>query len=331
MTSRTHETAPAWLIWAALIIVYVVWGSTYLAIRVVVETMPPLLSGSARFIVAGLVMYAALVARGGPGVVRLTRHELLGVTFVGVALLLGGNGLVMLGERDVPSGLAALVIAIVPLWVVLLRLLFREHIRAGTLVGVLVGFAGVAVLVLPNGGTGSVALVGMLMLIVAGASWAVGSYYSRRLALPRDPLVSTAAQMIMGGIALAVAGALTGEIGLVQPRLFSGESVLSLLYLVVFGSLVGYTAYTWLLQNTSISKVSTYAYVNPVVALFLGWAILSEEITPAIAVGGAMIVAAVGLVIRTESRPSEDAGALEAPPAQVALPDEARPAVERQA
>jgi drug/metabolite transporter (DMT)-like permease len=322
MSRHTAESAPAWMIWGALVVVYVVWGSTYLAIRVVVDTMPPLLSGSWRFLVAGIILYALLVMRSGPRVLRLSRAELIGATAVGWALLVGGNGLVMAGERDVPSGLAALIIAIVPLWVVLLRLVFREQIRWGTLFGVLIGFAGVAVLVVPRGIDGSIALGGMLMLIVAGASWAVGSYYSRRLALPSDPLVSTAAQMLAGGVGLAAAGVLTGELELLQPAAFSSESVVSLLYLVVFGSLVGYTAYTWLLQNTTISKVSTYAYVNPVVALFLGWAILREEITASIIVGGLMIVVAVGLVIRTETRPREDVGALEAPPAHAALPDE---------
>jgi len=316
------ERAPAWLIWAALLVVYVVWGSTYLAIRLVVETMPPLLSGSGRFIIAGLLIYAVLVLRHGPRVLRLSRRELAASAFVGLALLLGGNGLVMLGERDVASGLAALIIAVVPLYVVLLRLLFAEPVRRGTLLGVLVGFAGVAVLVLPSGTDGGAELVGMLMLIAAGASWAVGSYYSRRLELPRDPFLNTAAQLLLGGIGLGVAGVLTGELGLLQPERFSTESVVSLLYLILFGSILAYTAYTWLLQVTSVSKVSTYAYVNPVVALLLGWAILNEEIGLSVIVGGAMIVLAVGLVIRTEARPAEHVGALDAPPAQAAPTDE---------
>ncbi|CAN5762320.1 drug/metabolite exporter YedA [soil metagenome] len=315
-----QERAPEWLIWGALIVVYVVWGSTYLAIRLVVETMPPLLSASGRFLVAGLLIYAVLVLRHGPRVMRLTRPELIGSTFVGLALLLGGNGLVMLGERDVPSGLAALIIAVVPLWVVVLRLLFAEPVRRGTLLGVLVGFAGVGVLVVPRWAGGEVALEGMLMLIVAGASWALGSYYSRRLTLPADPFVSTAAQLVLGGLGLAVAGLLTGELGLLRPERFSSESVISLLYLVFFGSILAYTAYTWLLQVTSVSKVATYAYVNPVVALLLGWAILAEEIGPSMIVGGAMIVVAVGLVIRTESRPRDYAAALAAPPAPLATP-----------
>jgi drug/metabolite transporter (DMT)-like permease len=324
-----HERAPAWLIWSALIVVYVVWGSTYLAIRLVVETMPPLLSGSGRFLVAGALMSAFLILRHGPSVLRLSRQEWLGSAFVGLALLLGGNGLVMLGERDVPSGLAALIIAVVPLWVVVLRLLFAEQVRRGTVLGVLVGFAGVGVLVVPRGAGGEVALEGMLMLVAAGASWALGSFYSRRLTLPPNPFVSTAAQLVLGGLGLAVAGVLTGELGLLRPERFSTESVVSLLYLVFFGSVLAYTAYTWLLQVTSVSKVSTYAYVNPVVALLLGWAILAEEIGVSMIVGGAMIVVAVGLVVRTESRSRDDVGALQAPPAQAALPEQERAGADR--
>ena len=302
-TAHAGDRAPAWRIWLALLVVYVVWGSTYLAIAVVVDTMPPLLSASVRHLIAGVLLFAVLAARHGPGVIRLSRAELIGSAFVGLALLLGGNGLVMLAERDVPSGLTALIIAIVPLWVVLLRLAFGERVGRGTLLGVAVGFAGVAVLVVPDGLSGSGSLVGTLFLVLAGISWAFGSYYSRRLRLPANPFVSTAAQLLLGGLGLAVAGVATGEASLVEPARFSPESVLALGYLVVFGSLLGYTAYTWLLQATSVSKVATYAYVNPVVAIFLGWLVLNEQITATIVVGGAMIVLSVGLVVRTESRP----------------------------
>jgi drug/metabolite transporter (DMT)-like permease len=322
MTARADDRAPAWLIWSALLVVYIVWGSTYLAIRLVVETMPPLLAGSGRFLVAGLLVYTALVIRHGPGVLRLRRDELIGAGFVGLCLLLGGNGLVMLGERDVPSGMAALIIAVVPLWVVVLRLAFSERVRGGTLIGVLVGFAGVAVLVLPGGAGGSMATAGTLMLIGAGASWAIGSYYSARLELPSDPFVSTGAQLILGGLGLGAAGLLSGELGLMQFERFSAESILSLLYLIFFGSILAYTAYTWLLQATTVSKVATYAYVNPVVAIALGWAILNEQITLAIVIGGVMIVLAVGLVVRTESRSARETPAVAAPPAQAALPEE---------
>lgn len=314
--TAARQSAPGWLVWAALIVVYVVWGSTYLAIRLVVETMPPLLTASGRFVIAGLIIYGVLLARRGPGALRPSRAELRGSAFVGVALLLGGNGLVMLGERDVPSGLAALIIAVVPLWVVLLRVLFGERIRVGTLIGVLVGFTGVAVLVVPRGVTGSVAPVGMLMLVAAAASWAIGSYYSQRVALPRDPFVATATQLVLGGLGLGVAGVLAGELGLLQVAAFSDRSIVAFVYLVTFGSILAYTAYTWLLQNAPVSQVATYAYVNPVVAIVLGWWVLAEEINPSMVVGGAMIVLAVGLVVRTESRPSAPVGALEVEPSR---------------
>jgi drug/metabolite transporter (DMT)-like permease len=321
-----HPPSPArapagGLIWAALGIVYVVWGSTYLAIAMVVDTMPPLLSGGFRFIVAGLAIAAFLAWRLGRASLRLTRDQVIGSSFVGLALLLGGNGLVMLGERDVPTGLAALIIAVVPLWVVLLRLLFGEHVRRGTLLGVVVGFVGVGILVLPGGLAGDVHLPGALMLVVAGASWAVGSYYSKRLALPANPFTSTAAQMLAGGAALIVVGVLAGELGMLAGGArFATESIAALVYLVVFGSIIAFSAYTWLLQHAPVSKVATYAYVNPVVALFLGVLVRDETIGAAIVIGAAMIVVAVGLVIRTESRPRVSVGALDAPPMQGALP-----------
>jgi drug/metabolite transporter (DMT)-like permease len=301
---RSDRQAPEWKIWLALAIIYVVWGSTYLAIWLVVETMPPLLSAGVRFGLAGVVLLGVVALRNGWRALLLRRAEIYGAAFVGVTLLLGGNGLVMLGERDVPSGLAALIIAVVPLWVIVLRLLFRESVHRGTLVGVVFGFSGVAVLVLPRGMSGSVPIEGMLMLVAAGASWSVGSYYSKRLSLPLDPLTSTGAQMVLGGGALLAAGLIAGELGLVVPEAFSDASLISLLYLVVFGSILAYTAYTWLLQATSVSRVATYAYVNPVVAVFLGWWLLDEEVGLSIVTGAAMIVVAVALVIRTEARPA---------------------------
>ena len=311
--------ASAWLVWAALLVIYVVWGSTYLAIALVVQTMPPLLAASFRFVLAGLIMAGFLLLRRGPRALRLTRAELAGSAFVGLALLLGGNGMVMLGQRSVPSGLAALIIAVVPLWVVVLRLVFGERVARGTLVGVAVGFAGVAVLVVPRGISGTVELAGMLLLVAAAASWAVGSYWSNRLSLPRDPFTSTAAQLVTGGIGLAVVGLAAGELGLLERAQFSSASVIGLVYLVSFGSILAYTAYTWLLQHAPVSKVATYAYVNPVVALLLGVLVLNEEVGLTMVIGGAMIVVAVGMVIRTEARPRRSVGALEAPPAQAAL------------
>jgi drug/metabolite transporter (DMT)-like permease len=313
--ARPDRHAPEWQIWAALVTVYVVWGSTYLAIRVMVGTMPPLLSAGARFIIAGLLLFGYLGIRGGIGALRFSRGEWLGAGFVGLALLLGGNGLVVLGEREVPSGLAALLVAIVPLAVIVLRVIFGERVTGGTLVGVMAGFAGVAVLIVPRGMDGSVALGGMLMLVVAASSWSIGSYFSKRVELPHRPLASTGAQMVVGGIGLTVAGVLSGEIGLAQPQRFSTDSVLAFLYLIVMGSVVGYSAFTWLLQHAPVSQVSTYAFVNPVVAIFLGWALLNEDVNLTMILGAAMIVVSVGLTIRTESRAARQIAAARSHPA----------------
>jgi drug/metabolite transporter (DMT)-like permease len=289
------------MIWAGLAVIYLVWGSTYLFIRIAVQTMPPLLTAGARFILAGLIIYAALALRRGPHRLRVSRAELLGSTLVGVALIAGGNGLVMLAERDVASGLAALIIGSEPLWIIVFRKLAGERVGAGTLVGVVVGFAGVALLVLPSGSSGGAQALGVLLLVLAAVSWATGSFFSQRIALPRDPLLSTAAQMITGGLLVTVAGVLTGELVGLDPANFSQESVIAFVYLLVFGSLLAFTAYTWLLQKAPIQQVSTYAYVNPVVAVFLGWLVLAEEITPIIIAGAALIVASVAFVVRKES------------------------------
>lgn len=307
-SARPNRLAPEWQIWTALLIVYVVWGSTYLAIRVVDETMPPLLAAGARHVSAGVIIFALLLVTKGPGALRLSRAEWFGAGFVGLALLLGGNGLVMLGERDVPSGLAALIIAVVPLFVVLLRRVFGERVASGTYVGVLGGFVGMAVLIVPHGVSGETNVVAMLMLVGASLSWAIGSYFSTRLRLPRDPLASTGAQMLVGGTSLAIVGTLAGEWGLVQVDRFSTDSVVALVYLIVFGSVVAYTAYTWVLQHATVSRVSTYAYVNPVVAIVLGALILNETVDVWILLGAAIIVIAVALVIRAEAKraPTED-------------------------
>jgi drug/metabolite transporter (DMT)-like permease len=254
--------------------------------------------------------------RKGVSSLRLTRAEWLGSGFVGLALLLGGNGLVMLGERDVPSALAALIIAVIPLYVVALRFFFGERVPALTALGVAIGVIGVAVLVVPRGIDGSVQLGGMLLLLLAPVSWSIGTYFSKRVDLPRDPLVNTGAQMIAGGAGLFVTGLALGEFGLVQPERFTTDALLNFAYLVVFGSVLAYTAYTWLLQHTSVSRVATYAFVNPVVAIVLGAALLSEEINATMLIGAAMIVVAVAVVVRTEQRQAPVAkGALEANPA----------------
>jgi drug/metabolite transporter (DMT)-like permease len=297
--ARSHS----WLVWAALWIVYIVWGSTYLAIRVTVRTLPPLMSAGIRFVIAGAIIYAVLRIRRGPEGVRVRPREVLASAAVGTALLLGGNGLVSVAEQDVPSALAALIIASVPLWVVLLRSVFGDRVGRGTLLGVMVGFVGVAILVMPGEQPDGASLAGMLLLVAAAASWATGSFFSKSLPLPKDPFVSTAVQQLTGGVVISLMSFVTGEMFDFRLADVSGESALGLLYLIVFGSLLAFTAYTWLLQNAPISKVATYAYVNPVVAIGLGWLILSEEITGTILVGAAVIVASVAFIVRRESAP----------------------------
>jgi drug/metabolite transporter (DMT)-like permease len=300
-SAQTTRRAPEWQVWAALLIVYIVWGSTYLAISVVDETMPPLLAAGLRHLTAGTILFVLLLATRGVRALRLSRAEWLGAGFVGLALLLGGNGLVVLAETSVPSGLTALIIAVVPLFVVILRRIFGERVGLGTYVGVAVGFVGVGVLIIPHGLNGSVSTVGMLLLIGASLSWAIGTFFSKRVVLPRDPLASTGGQMLVGGGSLLLVGLLTGESGQVQFQNFSNASVVALLYLILFGSVLAYTAYTWLLQNTSVSRVSTYAYVNPLVAIVLGSVLLNEPIDVFIVIGAAMIVTAVVVVVRSEA------------------------------
>jgi drug/metabolite transporter (DMT)-like permease len=305
--SRQAAPAPAgaagWQVWTALWIVYIVWGSTYLAIRVVVETVPPFLSAAARFGLAGALMLAFLAWRQGPSVLRPTRRELLSCLAVGT-LLMGANAVVSLAEVHVPSSMAALLIALVPLWVILYRRALGDHVAAASVAAVLVGFAGVAVLLLPGKQTGGAPLIALLTAVAAAAMWAGGTVSSTRLQLPRNTFVSGAWQMLLGGGVCALTGALSGELGDFHPAEFSSRSVIAFVYLIVFGSWIAFTAYAWLLQNAPVSRVATYAYVNPVVAIALGWAILGEAVTTTTFAGAAIIVASVAAVVRIESRRS---------------------------
>jgi drug/metabolite transporter (DMT)-like permease len=231
----------------------------------------------------------------------------LACALVGTALLFGGNGMVVLAERTVPSALAALIIGSVPLWVILLRAVTGERIDRSTLLGVVIGFVGVSILLLPGSGSTGASLGGMLLVVAAAASWASGSFFSRKLPMPKDPFVSTAVQMLTGGLVLLVAGLVHGEASGIDISSFSTSSMVAFVYLVVAGSWLAFTAYVWLLQNAPISKVATYAYVNPAVAIFLGWAILSEAITPVILLGAAVIVTSVAVIVRRETPPAGDA------------------------
>ncbi|WSY79636.1 EamA family transporter [Streptomyces sp. NBC_00879] len=288
-------------VWGALAIVYVVWGSTYLGIRVVVETMPPFLSAGARFIVAGLILAGLVAWRQGASALKVTRAQLASTAVVGLLLLLGGNGMVVLAETSVPSGLAALLIAVVPAWVVVLRRAFGERPGLGAYLGVLLGLAGLAVLTLP-GLSGDVRLWGVLTVIVATVMWSVGSFSSSRIPMPANPFAASAYEMVAGGIGCLLVGLGRGEqYGFALDEV-SGRSWTALGYLVVFGSVVAFTAYAWLLHSAPLSLVATYAYVNPVVAVLLGALILHEPLTWPIALGGAVVVAGVFLIVSTERR-----------------------------
>ena len=301
------------LVWLALAVVYVAWGSTYVGMRIMDETVPPLAGAALRYLSAGLAMYGFLALRRGRAP-RIVGRELVSVALVGVLLLVGGNGLVSYAERHVPAGLAALVVASVPLWLLLLRVLTRDRPGRATLAGLATGFLGVALLVFRGGGEHGVSIPQLLIVLGASVSWALGSWAAARLPMPADTAGATAIEMLIGGGVLAVLGPVTGEHWSTVATSASAASLLAIAYLAVFGSILAFTAYGWLLQHAPISKVSTYAYVNPVVAVALGAVLLGEQITFTTALGGAIILAAVAAVIRDEGR-------IAASPAPETVPD----------
>jgi drug/metabolite transporter (DMT)-like permease len=299
---RTRKPGVDWRLGAALATVYVAWGATYPAIRVMVETVPPLLGTGARFLVAGLLLSAFLAWRRGSARLAITARELAGAAAIGT-IILGDIGLLALAEQEVPAGLAALIIASVPLWIVVLRLLHREPVSPGTLGAVAAGLGGVAILVLPGERTGGAPLDWLLVLVLAGLIDAVGQYYSKRAPLPSDALLTTAVELIAAAVVLLLAGVAIGEGARLRFEDVSLTSLLAFAYLVGPGSLLAYSAFVWLLEHAPISTVSTYAYVNPVVAVFLGWALLSEEVTTAIVAGALAILLSVAFIVRRQEPP----------------------------
>jgi drug/metabolite transporter (DMT)-like permease len=290
-------------VWSALGIVYLVWGSTYLGIRVVVLAgLPPMLSMGARFLVAALLLAAVLALRGGLRRLLVPGRALAASALVGVLLLTGGNGFVAVAEQEVPSGLAALLVSTTPLWLVLMRTALGDLPRLLTWIGTAVGFVGIVVLARPGGHEGDVSWAGTLLVVLGTLLWATGSMASTRMPMPTDPFVSTVWQMGGGGAGLIVGGTLRGEWSGLDLASVERSGVVAWVYLILFGSLLAYTAYYWLLRHAPISLVSTYAYVNPVVAVLLGWLILAEPVTPAVVAGGALAVLGVVLVVSTERR-----------------------------
>lgn len=293
------------LVVAALLVVYVVWGSTYLAIRVVVEEMPPLIGMGARFVVAGVLLGVVLSLRGID--VRVRAPELAGAALLGMLLPFLGNGFVAIGEDlGAPSGVAALLVAAVPLFITVYRIASGDWPRPWSVFGVLLGFAGLAWLVLGGRDQGDVPIEGAVFVLAASGFWAFGSWVQPRLTLPKDPFVLSVHEMWTGGAMMIGFGLLRGED--FDPLSYAADTWLTWGYLVVIGSMLAFSAYVWLLANAPIGLVATYAYVNPVVAVFLGWLILAEPITSAVLVGGLVIVAAVAIVITVERpRAAEDA------------------------
>jgi drug/metabolite transporter (DMT)-like permease len=268
----------------------VIWGSTYLFIAIAGDTIPPLAAVSTRFVAAGLIMAAIVVRRGGT--MRVSARELGSCALVG-CLLPGANAVLFFAERDVPTGLASLLIASVPLQVVILRVWGRERLRPRTMIGVGVGFAGVAVLLRPSGGATA---AGIALCLLSAVMWSVGSVASARLTMPRDTFAATAWEMLVGGVVMLPWG-IASAAGGFSPSL---GSTLSWVYLVTIGSVVGYTSYTWLLANAPLSLTSTYAYVNPIVAILLGVLFRNEHLSVQILIGAAIVVAAVAVVVRQE-------------------------------
>ncbi|HEU4620208.1 MAG TPA: drug/metabolite exporter YedA [Gammaproteobacteria bacterium] len=278
--------------------VYLIWGSTYLGIRFAIETLPPFLMAGVRFLVAGALLYAWSRLLGGAP--RPTRRQWGATAVVGLLLLLGGNGLVVWSETRVASGVAALLVGIVPCWMVLLEWLRPSGTRPArqTVLGLFLGLAGLFWLIGPDSimGGGRADLLGASAVLVGSFLWAAGSIYSRHAPMPSAPFLSTAMQMLAASAALLLVSAGLGEPLHLHPGAFSARSLLALLYLVLFGSIVAFSAYIWLLRESTPARVSTYAYVNPVVAVLLGWALAGEALTPRMIVAAVVIVSGVVLI-----------------------------------
>jgi drug/metabolite transporter (DMT)-like permease len=283
--------------WLALGTVYIVWGSTYLGIALAGETIPPIFAAGVRFVLAGALMGGFVALRRGRDPFRVRREALGSAALVGV-LLLSANALLFVAERHVPIGLASLLIASVPLWIVLMRTATGDRPSRVALAGVGSGFAGIAVLVRP---TETASLLGVILVLGSALVWATGSFLSSKLPLPEDPFVATTLEMLAGGALLLPIGLAVPSSESLDPSTWSWRSIVGLVYLVLIGSLVGYTAYVWLLGNLPISTVATYAYVNPVVAILLGVIFLNEGVTWQILVGAAVVLVSVALVIRSEA------------------------------
>ncbi len=290
-------TAPVKHVWIALAVVYVLWGSTYFGIKIAVETLPPLLAGGSRFLVAGGLLAVILTLRGTS--LRVSRRE-LGSSAIAGSLLLGiGVGLVHVAETRIDSSVAAIIVGTVPLQIIVMRTVTREHPARATQLSALTGLVGLGLVVAPGLGAGSTAL-GLAVMLVASFSWSTGSFISKRLELPRNPFIAAVYEMAAGGALLTLGALAFGEQSQLDSAAFAFDSILAWVYLVIFGSLVGFTAYAWLLQAAPISLVVTHQYVNPLVAIALGMLFLGERPSPWSLAGALVVIGAVYVAIRAE-------------------------------
>lgn len=307
---QEHSSRAGWMAWFALAVVWTVWGSTYLAIGEAVETIPPLLMAGARYMTAGLVMYAVVGRSYARGVQRPTRRQLRSSVIIGALLLVGGNGLLSVGETMLASGLAALIVATVPVWMVILNAwVTSTPVPRPTRVALALGTGGVAVLIGWRGDE-PVHVGGALIVLVGSLFWAIGSVYARTAEVPKNPLVATSLQMLAGGALLLIAGVLTGELGRFQVGAVTGTSLLAFLWLVFPGSILAFSAYVYANQKLSTNAVATYAYVNPVVAVILGTVVGHEAVTINLMVGGAIIVLAVAVIVSDHRRQARELDAV---------------------
>jgi drug/metabolite transporter (DMT)-like permease len=301
---RSGAGTPAARIWLALGTVYLIWGSTYLGIKYGLETMPPFLMGSLRFLAAGGVLYLLAIRQGDTTGDRPGTRQWVAALAIGGALLVGGNGGVILAEQYVPTGVVALFVATAPLWMAIIdRVIFGRRLPPLVIVGLVIGFGGVAFLI-GSPGSGHINLFGAALALAAPLCWASGSVFTRHVKLPDRPLVAASMEMLWAGLLFGVLSLVTGELGRVHWQGISRTSWLALLYLIVFGSLVGFSAYVWLLRSAPLSLVSTYAYVNPVVAVVLGAIFIGEALTPRVVIAGSIILAAVALIVVARNRAS---------------------------
>lgn len=304
---RNHTAPRALQLGLGFGAIYLIWGSTYLGIRYAVDTIPPLMMMGIRHSVAGLLVYTWVRRTGVPAPEwRQWRFAAI----AGALLFLGGHGLLAWAEQRIPSGLAALLCATLPLWTVLLAYVDGTERRLGfkAWAGILLGFAGVAVLIDPGALTQRLNLLAAIAGIASALVWVMGTAYTRRVAMPESKILSASMQMISGGALLLIVGAMSGETRHFQLASLTLRSVAALAYLIVFGSIVAFTVYTWLVSVSSPSRLSTYAYVNPVIAVFLGWAVAGEPLGARTIAATAIIVAGVVLVTTRRKQPAPEAG-----------------------